>query len=316
MGVVSGVAVESCVVQGARSLDRGIDIVQEQGDGANARAMRAVVGVGETVVFEIEHEMHTLLGPVLHGLRTVCAGACEAERQEQVLEGCSRRGVDGEFDECEIGGRAGRWQRGRRRCFGALREINQRAITIRRGPFNRSGAKLIVEDLERQGPIVAGIGQVPHEGVERQFTLSREATVVPAPRQLVHGQSWCVGNLHQENAVARNGRQRAKIGLAGKNVKRIETQTHRFVIGATDNLPAVSVVVDMPTPRQRLVGDADTVFGGVFAESREVVGGPVDSTERPGRCRAAHHEQGTAERRCEIELASRAIERPGAFRFG
>ena len=150
----------------------------------------------------------------------------------------------------------------------------------------RAGAELVVEDLQRQRAVVAGRRQRLHEVEDRQVALAREIAEMPAPREVVHLQQRRVGELHQEDAVARDGADGAEIGAARQDVEGVEHQPDRRMVGAAHRLPGVAVVVDVAAPGQRLEGDAQAALGGALAQLAQVGGGAVDAAQasRARRC--------------------------------
>ena len=62
-------------------------------------------------------------------------------------------------------------------------EQQQRAHAVDRGRARRRGAEFVVEDLERDRPVVAARQHVAHEARHRQRALSGEVAEMPAPRQ-------------------------------------------------------------------------------------------------------------------------------------
>ncbi len=71
----------------------------------------------------------------------------------------------------------------------------------------------------------------------------------------------------------------------------VENDPDRGMIGAAHDLPGIAVVVDMPSPGQRLVSDAQAARPRPLAQFVEIRGGPVDSAERGRRDVAADQQK-------------------------
>ena len=143
----------------------------------------------------------------------------------------------------------------------------------------RSSAELVVEDLERQQAVVARGEQSVHEILQRKLTLAGKIAVVTAPGQVVHVENRRVGNLDQEDAVARDRADGAEVSLAGEDMERVEHDADRRMVGAPHQLPRIPVVVDVPTPCEGLESDAQSAFGSTFAQLAQVGRRAVDAAE-------------------------------------
>ena len=211
----------------------------------------------------------------------------------------------------------------RRNLAGSLRTIaakvvqhdDQRALAVDRHATRRTRTETIVEDLQRQQSVEAGLVQRAHEVGDRQFALPGEASVVPAPRQVIHLEFRRVGHLNQKDAIRRNGLDRREIGLARKHVKGIQHQTERLVIGAPHDLPGIAVIVHVPAPRQRLKSHAQAAARGPLGKFAQVGRRPVDAAQRIRRDVAADHQQVAAQFFHHVELALGARERLRTLRF-
>ena len=84
----------------------------------------------------------------------------------------------GELDELDAGARRAWRQRRQARNGGAgpapqlVEHEEQRALAVDRDAARRAGAELVVEDLEREQPVVAGGLERVHEVVDRQLALA------------------------------------------------------------------------------------------------------------------------------------------------
>lgn len=155
----------------------------------------------------------------------------------------------------------------------------------------------VVEDLQRQRTPVAGREHVPDEVGQVEGAFAGEQSVMPAPRQHVHGQCGCIGELKEEDLLPRNLRDGRRIVAAGEHVETVEAESHGRVIGEFDDAPRTAVVVDEPSPRQCLERDPESVFGGKVPDPAELVGGHrvvVDG----GRRDVAAHQNGEPAGEC------------------
>src|SRR5215216_2157777 len=155
----------------------------------------------------------------------------------------------------------------------------------------------------REEPVISGGPQRLHEGLDRKIALAREAAVVAAPREVIHLELRCVGDLDEEDAILRDRSHRAEIGLADEGMKRVEHETDRWVVGSADHFPGVPVVVDVAPPGERLIPDAQPPRRSALAELMEVSCRAVDAAERVLRDVAADEEEVAPELLHHVELA-------------
>ncbi len=133
----------------------------------------------------------------------------EAELTQQHLDVAGVLGL--ELDEVESGGRFGLGERGKvappslgPERSGPVLQPAQRTQGVHRGAVRVGLAECVVEDLERQRPVVAGGQHVGDEGGQVEGALAGEQPVVTAPREHVHVQRGRVGELQEEDLVGRN----------------------------------------------------------------------------------------------------------------
>ena len=100
--------------------------------------------------------------------------------------------------------------------------------------------------------------------------LAGKQPVVPAPREDVHDQRRGVGQLQEEDAVSGDLLDLGRVVTTGQDVEAVEAHAHGRVVGELDDAPGASVVVDEPSPRERLVGQPDAVTLGLFAQSPQL----------------------------------------------
>ena len=98
-------------------------------------------------------------------------------------------------------------------------------------------------------------------------------------------------------------------------MKTVENDADRFVVGAPHDLPGVAVVVDVTSPGERLIADAQAARGGAFAQFAEIGGRAVDAAERGRRDIAADQHQVGLQFLHQVELALGAGEVAGALRL-
>ena len=156
-------------------------------------------------------------------------GLAEPELAEQLGERCSLGLVDGEFDEAHAAAAAplAPALAARPRGGKLVLQQQQRAHAVDRGPRRRAGAKLVVEDFQRQRAGVTGRGHRLHEFAHRQIALSGKAAEMPAPREDVQFELRRVGQLHQEDLVGRDradrtGRQLRRQGVEASRMRPID----------------------------------------------------------------------------------------------
>ena len=132
----------------------------------------------------------------------------------------------------------------------------------------------------------------------------------------VHVEHRGVRDLHQEDAVARDGADGLQVGLARQRMEAVEDEADRLVVGAAHRLPGIAVVVDVAAPGQRLEADAQAALAGALAELGKVGRGAVDAADAVRRDVGADQQQVAAQLLHQVELALRAGEGAGALVAG
>src|SRR5829696_1060814 len=268
-----------------------------QRDRADRRAMGDVEGMGEAFLLAVDDDVDVALAPAGDVLRLVLARLGEAEPGEQLLEIRGRGLVHRELDELDARARRARRQRRQARNGGAgpapqlVEHEDQRALPVDRDAARRSGPEAVAEDLVREKPVVAGGLERVHEGVDRELALAGKRAVMAAPGEVVHFEERRVRELHQEDAVLGDRPHRRQVGLARQDMKRVEDEPDRWMVGAAHDLPGVAVVADVAAPGQGLVADAQAAFCRPLAELAEIGAGAVDAAERIRRNIAAHEKE-------------------------
>ena len=186
---------------------------------------------------------------------------------------------------------------------GFLFQVQQRTQTVGGIGPRRRGAETVVEDFQRQRPGVAALDDRREETRQIEFALAREAAEMPAPLQHVHGQDRRVGHLHEEDLVAGNFGDGARIALERQRVKAVEQHAEAWVIGLTDDVPHLLIGVHMPAPGQRFVTDSQTARAGAFGQQAQVVDEDLFITDGIGGRVAAHQHQVGAQFLHQVELA-------------
>src|SRR5262245_5896515 len=251
----------------------------------NRRSMRDVERMRKTLLFRIHNNVDLALVPPCHRLRDVYAGLAETQSRKQALKFRRTFLVNGELDKFGAEALGARWQFGLPLAchpalvFHLIKEIDEGSASIYRHAAGRSGAELVVENLERKQAVVAGRRQRPHKVLQRKPALTRKIAVVSAPREIIHVEQRGVCNLHQENAVAGDGLERAQIGLPAENMKRVQHDADGWMVGATHHFPRVAIVIDMTSPGQRLEPDPQTAFDGDLAKLMQIGSGTLDSPQ-------------------------------------
>ena len=194
-----------------------------------------------------------------------------------------------------------------------IEQKQQRSMTVHGDTARRARPELIIENLQRQGTVIASRRQGLHEVEERKVALTREVTKMAAPGEIVHLQQGRVRHLHQKDPVTRDGADSAQVCLAGQDMKGIEHQPDRRMIGAAHRFPSITVVIDVAPPCKRLKGDAQAALGGPLPELMQVGGGAINPADAVRRHVAANHQQVASELLHHIELALGARENTRAL---
>ena len=260
--------------------------------------------------------------PQLDGLGAVRAGAGEAERREGAGDRGAALVVDRDLGEREAVQLRGVGQRpapcrgrGRGRLPGAPRRVvgqvvvhrlverQQRAQGVDRRAARVGLAEHVVEHLERQRPGVAGDEHVAEERGQVEGALAGEEAVVAAPLQHVHVHVRRVGQLQEEQLLARDVADAGGVAAAGEDVEAVDAQPQRRVVGAAHDLPRPVVGVDVPAPGQRLVRHPHAARRGPLGQHVQLLGDAAVVVDGVRRDRRAHQDQVRAQRLHDVELA-------------
>ncbi|MNO97563.1 hypothetical protein D3C76_892740 [compost metagenome] len=126
---------------------------------------------------------------------------------------------------------------------------------------------------------------------------------MPAPLQHIHGQDRCIGHLHEENLVAGNLGDGARVTLERQGVETVEQYAEARMIGLADNVPHLLPGIDVTTPGQRFVTDTQASRAGAFGQQAQIVDQNLFITDGVGRGVAAHQHQVGAQLLHQVELA-------------
>ena len=189
-------------------------------------------------------------------------------------------------------------------------------MAVYRDATRRASAKLVIEDFQRQGTVIARCGERLHELEERQIALTWKVAEMPAPGEIVHLQHWSVGHLHQEDAVARDRPDGTQVSLAGEDVEGVEHQPNGGVVRSAHRLPGIPVVTDVAPPRKSFESNPETSFGGSLTELMQVGGGPLYAAEAVRSHIAADHQEVAPQLLHDIELPLGAREHAVAQAIG
>ena len=267
----------------------------------------------EGVLLGIEDEIDVALPMQGDVLGAVGADMREAHRRKHFGEARARLGIDRELDEFEaVTHRRRRGGEHARRRSGVAREFffqqQQRTHCVDRSRARRRGAEFVVEYFERDRSVVAARQHIAGEAGDRERALSGEQAEMPAPRQWVEPHHRRVGQLGEEDAIARNFRDGRVVVVDCESVERVDHQPDRRMIGRLHNLPRMAEFIDLAPPGERLVPDAEAAPRRTLAERAQVFGGDRVVADRVGRSVAAHQHQVGAELLHHVELGFGAVE--------
>ena len=246
----------------------------------------------------VDHDADVAVLPELDRLAAVGADVGEPERPQQLLGLRRRMPVDADLHEGEP------VERRRRRQL--VLQHQQRAHGVDRRAVGVGLAEDVVEDLERERPVVARGQHARHEVREVERALAREAAVVAAPLEHVHAQVRGVGELEVEDLV--DAGDRPEVGAPREDVEGVQAGAERRVVCRRDDPPGVVVLVDVAAPGERLVGDAQAALVRSLGQRVQLLGGQVVVVDRLGRDVGADEQGVGAELLHDVELRLGAAE--------
>ncbi len=269
--VGEGTAVDGRRLERPGPLGRGRWIGDLEPDRRHGRAAVARVLL-------VAHHARRSLGPETRVLAAMPPPEGEPELPEQDVD---LTGVVGtHLDEVE-GGRFGHRRQPHDRVGAAdtvraraggdeVLHPRERAPCLTGGPGDIGLPEDVVEDLERERPVVPRAQDVAHEGAEVEGPLAGKQPVVARPGQHVHGEQRSVCELQEEDLRSGDVLDRAGIVAAGEDVEAVEAGPDGWMVRELDDSPGASVVVDEPPPRQGFVGDPDAVRRGLLAQPAQL----------------------------------------------
>lgn len=129
-----------------------------------------------------------------------------------------------------------------------------------------------------------------------------------APLQHIHGQDRGVGHLYEEDLVAGDVADRARVALQRQGMEAVEDHPKGRVVGLAHQVPDLLVGVHVAAPSQRFVADAQAAFAGVLGQQAQVVDQQLFFAQGIGLDVAAHQHQVGAQFLHQVELALGAVE--------
>jgi len=185
-------------------------VVDLEPDRVGGCAVHQVGGMREPLFLRVDHDVDSALAVKCDVLVLVARRAGESERQEKVGKLLRLTFVVGELYEFDPlrayairhGGHVDRDLR--LSADDPVHEIDERAATIDGDRLRRAAPELVVEDFERKRTRIARGGDGPHEVHDRQVALSGHVAEMAAPVEEVHVDQRRIGELHQEDSIAKN----------------------------------------------------------------------------------------------------------------
>src|SRR5690554_540303 len=157
-----------------------------------------------------------------------------------------------------------------------------RAQTIAGGLLAVAHAEDIIKDLVGEWAVIAGLLQHGHELVHLQLTLTGEAAIVTAPRQMIHGEAGSIGGLDEKDAIPRDSPNGTQLRLTRKDMECIQYQADIGVCSTAHYFPAIAVVVNMATPGQCFIRDTQVTPSGTLTQFMEIIGKAAQPRQRIG----------------------------------
>src|SRR5690606_17438123 len=143
--------------------------------------------------------------------------------------------------------------------------------------------ELVIEDLEREIAVIAGIDDGGGELDDGEIALARHVAEVAAPVKQGHVDLRRIGQLHDEDPLPRNRADRIDVDPFREAMKAVEDKADIRMVGPPYDLPRIAMVADMLAPGQGFVADAKATPPRPFTKLPEIVSGAIHATEREGR---------------------------------
>ena len=106
---------------------------------------------------------------------------------------------------------------------------------------------------------------------------------MPRPVEKVHVDQRCVCKLDKEYLVTRYGTDRIRVDLAAECMETVKDQSDMTMVGTAHHFPRVTMIIDMPSPGQRLKPNSQPPRLCPLAKLGEIISSPVNATKRVGR---------------------------------
>ena len=267
----------------------------------------------------VQHDVDIALAQQLHFLAAVLARFGKAQPFQPTAQARADGLVDRKFQELDAviatgRGRGEQYARLDRGIFlfqaqpGLLFQVQQRAQAV--GGILPGGrcTEAVIEDFQRQRATVAGGQDRREEAGHVHFALPREAAEVAAPLQHVHRQDRCVSHLYEENLVARDVADRARVALQRQGMETVEDHPEGRVVSLAHQVPDLLVGVDVAAPGQRFVTDTQATLASMFGKQAQVVDQHLFIAQGIGLDVAAHQHQVSTQLLHQVELALGAVQ--------
>ena len=133
---------------------------------------------------------------------------------------------------------------------------------------------------------------------------------------MIHLEHRRIGDLHDEELLRPYIPDAAGRDAPRQRVEAVEHETERGMIDIADQRPGIAMVVDVPTPGQRLIADSQTALGCTLAGLVKIGDHPCAIAFGERRAAGADQKQIGAEFGHHVELAFQPIEGAGALWLG
>jgi len=140
-------------------------------------------------------------------------------------------------------------------------------------------SELIVEDFETDRALVIGRLDRLHKGGQIQIPFARHIPEMARPVEKVHFDQGRVGKLDEENLVSGNSSDAFGVDAACQRMEAVQNQTDSVMIRPSDDLPCITVIVDMAPPGKRLEADPNTEFPGDVAQFGKIRRASVNAAQ-------------------------------------
>ncbi len=219
--------------KGAGTRQRRPLFVDLQRHCTHRRAMRLEVVVGKRIGLGVEHDIDLALAKQLHILRAVLTDMGEAKTLQPAAEAHGVRLVHRELEEIDaFVARCRRWReqrlrqrragRGTQALPGFLFQVLKRTQAVSGDASRRRSAEAIVENFQRQRAAVAGLQHRCEKARQVEFALTGKTTEMPTPLQHIHCQQRRIGELYEEDPLARDIDDAARVIAQRQRMETVE----------------------------------------------------------------------------------------------